>query len=115
MIAHVPLFVHPRPRRVLVIGGGDGGPSGGPQAPVGPALHARRDRRGWSVEACRKFIPQTASALDDPRVTVTIADGVEFVAKTDESFDVVLVDSTDPIGPAQPSLAPSSTPTSGGS
>jgi spermidine synthase len=102
MIAHVPLFVHPRPRRVLVIGGGDGGT-------VREVLkHASVERcrlveiDGMVVEACRRFIPQTAAALDDPRVTVTIADGVEFVARTDEAYDVVIVDSTDPIGPAQP-------------
>jgi spermidine synthase len=54
------------------------------------------------VNACRRFIPQTASCLDDPRVEVTIADGVEFVTTTGETYDVVLVDSTDPIGPAKP-------------
>ena len=43
-----------------------------------------------------------AAALDDPRATVTIADGVAFVADTDERFDLVIVDSTDPIGPATP-------------
>ncbi len=102
MIAHVPLFVQPDPRRVLVIGGGDGGT-------VREVLKHRSVERctlveidEMVVEACKRYIPQTASSLDDPRVTVTIADGVEFVAKTKERFDVVIVDSTDPIGPAQP-------------
>jgi spermidine synthase len=106
MIAHVPLFVHPRPERVLVIGGGDGGTVR--EVFKHPSVqHCRLvEIDGMVVEACRKFIPQTASALDDPRVTVTIADGVEFVAGTEESFDVVIVDSTDPIGPAQPLFGP---------
>jgi spermidine synthase len=106
MIVHVPLFVHPEPRRVLVIGGGDGGT-------VREVLrHKTVDRcvlveiDDMVVDACRQFIPQTASCLDDPRVTVTIGDGVEFVAKTQEKFDVVIVDSTDPIGPATPLFGP---------
>jgi spermidine synthase len=106
MIAHVPLFVHPDPRRVLVIGGGDGGT-------VREVLKHKSVERctlveidAMVVEACRVYIPQTASSLGDPRVVVTIADGVEFVAKTQERFDVVIVDSTDPIGPAQPLFGP---------
>jgi len=102
MIAHVPLFLHPNPRRVLVIGGGDGGT-------VREVLKHRSVEHcrlveidAMVVDTCKKFIPQTASALDDPRVTVSVADGVEFVASTGETFDVAIVDSTDPIGPAQP-------------
>ena len=57
---------------------------------------------GAVVEACRNHLPQTASALDDPRVEVTTQDGVEFVARSTERFDVVIVDSTDPVGPAVP-------------
>ncbi len=102
MIVHVPLFVHPEPRRVLVIGGGDGGT-------VRETLRHRTIEHCRLVEidemvvsACREFIPQTSSCLDDPRVEVTIADGVEFVATTAERYDVVIIDSTDPIGPAKP-------------
>lgn len=100
MIAHVPLFVHPNPRRVLIIGGGDGGtarevlrhPS------VEECTLVEIDR--MVVEACCLHLPKTASCLD--RVEVVIGDGVAYVAETDRNFDVVLVDSTDPIGPAQP-------------
>lgn len=106
MIAHVPLFVHPRPRRVLVIGGGDGG-TVREALKHGTVEHCRLvEIDKMVVDACREFIPQTASALDDPRVEVTIADGVEFVAATNETYDVVIVDSTDPIGPAQPLFGP---------
>jgi len=102
MIAHVPLFVSQRPERVLVIGGGDGGTVR--EVLRHPSVtHCRLvEIDGVVVEACREHIPQTASALDDPRVEVTIQDGVEFVARTTERYDVVIVDSSDPVGPAVP-------------
>jgi spermidine synthase len=102
MIAHVPLFVHPRAERVLIIGGGDGGTAR--EVLRHPAVrHCRLvEIDGMVVEACREHIPQTAAALGDPRMELTIGDGVEFVARTDERYDLVLVDSTDPVGPAKP-------------
>jgi len=106
MIAHVPLFVHPGARRALVIGGGDGGTVR--EILRHPTIeHCRLveiDRLGG--DACREHIPLTAAALDDDRVTVTIDDGVRFVADTDERYDLVVVDSTDPIGPGEPLFGP---------
>lgn len=102
MIAHVPMFTHPNPKRVLVIGGGDGGT-------------VREVLRHQSVEHCKLVeidplvvegcmihIPQTSAALKDPRVEVLVEDGVKYLADTDEKYDVILIDSTDPIGPATP-------------
>jgi spermidine synthase len=107
MIAHPALFLHPKPRRVLVIGGGDGGT-------VREVLKHRSVERcvlveidGLVVEASRKHIPQTAGALSDKRASVLIEDGVKFVAETDEKFDVVIVDSTEPFGPAAELFGPS--------
>ena len=101
MIAHVPLFVHPNPKRVLVIGGGDGGS-------VREVLKHKSVERcvlveidGLVVEASRKYIPLTASKLSDKRAAVRIEDGVKFVRETAERFDVVIVDSTEPFGPAK--------------
>ena len=101
MIAHVPLFLHPRPRRVLVIGGGDGGS-------VREVLRHKSVERcvlveidGLVVEASRKYIPLTAAKLSDRRAVVRIEDGVKFVRETEERFDVVIVDSTEPFGPAK--------------
>jgi spermidine synthase len=101
MIAHVPLFVHPRPRRVLVIGGGDGGT-------VREVLRHKSVERcvlveidALVVEASRKYIPLTAGKLSDRRAVVRIEDGVKFVRETGERFDVVIVDSTEPFGPAK--------------
>jgi spermidine synthase len=102
MIAHVPLFVHAGAERVLVVGGGDGGTVREVLRHPG-VRHCRLvEIDGMVVDACRQHIPQTAAALDDPRCEVTIGDGVEFVARTDERYDLVLVDSTDPVGPAKP-------------
>ncbi len=102
MIAHVPLFTHPGAERVLVIGGGDGGTAREVLRHRGVKACRMVEIDEMVVDACRKFIPQTAGCLDDPRLELTIADAVKFVAETDERFDVVLVDSTDPIGPAKP-------------
>ncbi len=100
MISHVPLFLHPSPEKVLVIGGGDGGTVREVLKHPGVKECRLVEIDGMVVEACREFIPSTASALDDPRARVTIDDGVRFVAETDERFDVVLIDSTDPFGAA---------------
>ncbi|MCR4296375.1 MAG: polyamine aminopropyltransferase, partial [Elusimicrobia bacterium] len=107
MIAHPALFLHPKPRRVLVIGGGDGGT-------VREVLKHRSIERctlveidGLVVSTSRRYIPQTAGALSDRRATVLIADGVKFVAETEEKFDVVIVDSTEPFGPAAELFGPS--------
>ena len=101
MIAHVPLFLHPKPKRVLVIGGGDGGS-------VREVLKHKSVERcvlveidSLVVEASRKFLPLTAAKLSDKRCVVRIDDGVKFVKETDERFDVIIVDSTEPFGPAK--------------
>ncbi len=101
MIAHVPLFLHPKPRRVLVIGGGDGGS-------VREVLKHKSVERcvlveidALVVEASRKYLPLTAAKLSDKRAVVRIEDGVKFVRETGERFDAVIVDSTEPFGPAK--------------
>lgn len=107
MLVHVPLAAHPRPRRVLVIGGGDGGT-------VREALRHESVEHVDLVEidarvtdAARRFFPTLSGALDDPRVTVRHVDGIRFVADAaDGSYDVVLVDSTDPVGAAEGLFGP---------
>ena len=102
MIAHVPLFTHPDPRRVLIIGGGDGGTAREVLRHPGVRVCTMVEIDGLVVEVCKKYLPQTACALDDPRLTLRIEDGVKYMAETSERFEVVIVDSTDPIGPAAP-------------
>lgn len=100
MLAHVPLVTHPRPRRVLVIGGGDGGV-------VREVLKHRAVEEVHLVEidgrvlaAAREHLPTIASGLGDPRVRVTVGDGIEYVQGVRDAYDVIIVDSTDPVGPA---------------
>ncbi len=102
MIAHVPLFVHPNPKNVLVIGGGDGGTAREVirHASVEKCTMVEIDK--MVVDACIEHIPQTSQDLTGDRVNLIIGDGVKFVKETKEKFDVILVDSTDPIGPATP-------------
>ena len=102
MITHVPMFTHPNPKNVLVIGGGDGGT-------VREVLKHKSIEKctmveidGDVVEACKKFIPQTASELTHPKVNLLIEDGVDFMKNSQEKYDVILIDSSDPIGPATP-------------
>jgi spermidine synthase len=102
MMAHVPLNVHPNPKKVLVIGGGDGGTAR--EVLRHPAVEVCRmvEIDSMVVEACRQFIPQTASAFAHPKMQLEIADGVQFMRESKETFDVILIDSTDPNGAAQP-------------
>ncbi len=102
MISHVPLFVHPAAKKVLIIGGGDGGTAREVIRHNTVEECTMVEIDAMVVDACKKYIPQTAKALDDARVNLIIGDGVKFVKETTEKFDVIIVDSTDPIGPAQP-------------
>ncbi|MCM3714219.1 spermidine synthase [Alkalihalobacillus oceani] len=100
MVAHVPLFTHPEPKHVLVVGGGDGGvirevlkhPS------VEKATLVEID--GKVIEYSKKYLPSIAGALDDPRVDVQVDDGFMHIAKAEDAYDVIMVDSTEPVGPA---------------
>ena len=100
MIAHVPLFVHARPGDVLVIGGGDGG------CVTNVLMHADVKRCTLCeidekvIEVSRRHFPRLTKGLDDPRCRIMISDGKKFIETTDEKFDVVLLDLSDPIGPA---------------
>ena len=100
MMAHVPLFAHGRAKKALIIGGGDGGVLR--EALRHPELESvmlcEIDRS--VIDLCRAHFPEvSAGSYDDPRTRIVIADGTKFVAETDERFDVIMVDSTDPIGP----------------
>ncbi len=100
MITHVPLNTHPSPKNVLVIGGGDGGaireivkhPS------VERAVLVEIDRR--VVEVSREYLPEISSGLDNPKVNVIYDDGIKHVKENPNTYDVIIVDSTEPVGPA---------------
>ena len=100
MLVHVPMMAHPDPRRVLVIGGGDGGALRRVlDYPVEKATLVEID--GEVVRVSRELLPSIAGdAFDHPKGELIIGDGVQYLRETTEHFDVILVDSTDPVGPA---------------
>ncbi len=101
MITHVPMAVHPNVKNVLVIGAGDGGV-------------ARELTRYETIESidiveidemvvdvCRKYLTQTACGFDDTRVNLYFQDGLKFIRKCENKYDLIIVDSTDPFGPGE--------------
>lgn len=100
MITHVPLNTHSNPKNVLVIGGGDGGAIREivKHPAVERATLVEIDRR--VVEVSREHLPEISAALDDPKVTVIYDDGIKHVRDNPGKYDVIMVDSTEPVGPA---------------
>lgn len=101
MITHIPMAVHPDVRKVLVIGAGDGGA-------------VRELAKYKSIESidlveideqvitvCKEFLPKTACCFDDSRLTVYNQDGLKFIRKYENEYDLIIVDSTDPFGPGE--------------
>jgi len=100
MLTHVPLMAHGNVKRVLIIGGGDGGMLREvcKHASVEHITQVEIDDQ--VVEMCKEFLPRhSAGAYDDPRVNIVIDDGANFVRECEDRFDVIISDSTDPIGP----------------
>ncbi|MCR5805419.1 MAG: polyamine aminopropyltransferase [Oscillospiraceae bacterium] len=101
MITHVPMAVNPDIENVLVIGAGDGGT-------VRELTRYENIRHIDMVEideqvvdVCRKYIPQTACRLSDLRVNIHYEDGLRFVRSRENEYDLIIVDSTDPMGPGE--------------
>jgi len=98
MMAHVPLFTHGKAKKVLVIAGGDGGTVREIlKHPVDEVHHVEIDES--VIEAAKEFFPDHCSGFADPRCKIFCEDGIEFVKKH-KGYDVVIIDSTDPLGPA---------------
>ena len=101
MISHIPLYSHPNPKKVLIIGGGDGGtlrevckhPS------VEKAVLVEID--DMVIEGAKKYFPECAKGFESPKADVQVTDGIKYIEETEDRFDVIIVDSTDPIGPAE--------------
>lgn len=101
MLTHVPILAHGAAREICVIGGGDGGI-------LREALRHPVDRvtmveiDASVVELCTTYLPSISNgAFDDPRTNLVIADGARFMAEENDRFDVIIVDSTDPMGPGE--------------
>jgi spermidine synthase len=100
MLSHVPFFSARAPSSALVIGGGDG-------FTLRELLKHRSlesltlvDIDEMVIERCKEFFPDSRASFEDPRVTVTFADGAEFVREQERQFDLILVDAADPVPPA---------------
>lgn len=101
MITHVPMAVHPGAKKILVIGAGDGG--------------VLRELSRYEciesidlveideqvVNVCKKYLPKTACGFDDKRVNLYFQDGLRFIRKKENEYDIIIVDSTDPFGPGE--------------
>ena len=102
MMTHVPILAHGQARQILIIGGGDGGMARECLRHTGVEQVTMVEIDAGVVELCRTYLPSlSAGAFDDPRLRLEIADGARFVAETAQRFDVIIVDSTDPIGPGE--------------
>lgn len=102
MGAHVPLFTHPDPKRVLIVGGGDGGMAR--EVARHPGVEhvdlVEIDER--VIECCKTYFPQIAVVLSgNPKVHVHVADGIKWVREHEAEYDVVIIDSSEPIGPGE--------------
>jgi len=101
MIVHVPLLIHPAPHNILIIGGGDGGTVREVlKHPEVQNVHVCEIDEEV-VKVCRKFLPSIASGLDDKRVRLLYEDGAAFIRNKKGAYDVIIVDSTDPVGPGK--------------
>lgn len=101
MITHVPMMVHPNPEHVLIIGAGDGGA-------VRELVKYENVKQidlveidEMVVDVCRKYLPKTACALDDPRLQIHYEDGLKYIRSCEDQYDLIIVDSTDPFGPGE--------------
>lgn len=100
MLTHVPLMAHGNVKRVLIIGGGDGGMLREVCKHRSVEHITQVEIDDQVVEMCKEYLPNhSAGAYDDPRVNIVIDDGINFVRECKDQFDVIISDSTDPIGP----------------
>ena len=101
MMSHPVLFTHPDPKQVLIIGGGDCGT-------LREVLKHEGVARVWQIEldervtrVAERFFPELCASNTDPRATLNFGDGIKWIAEaTAQSYDIIIVDGTDPIGPA---------------
>ncbi|MBU1077941.1 MAG: polyamine aminopropyltransferase [Spirochaetes bacterium] len=101
MIAHPVLFTHPSPKKVLIIGGGDGGT-------LREVLKHPNIRSVDMVEidedvvnVCKEYFPAVSKQINHSKANILIEDGIKFVANKKNEYDIILIDSSDPVGPAE--------------
>lgn len=101
MLSHPALFSHPNPEKVLIIGGGDGGTLREVcrHKSVKKAVLCEIDE--IVINASKKYFPEIATGFNDLKAEVIVGDGIKYIQESNELFDVILIDSTDPVGPAE--------------
>lgn len=106
LLVHPALTAHPDPKHVLIIGGGDGGTASElvryPQ--IERIVMAELDAQ--VVHVGREFFPALSQGLNDPRLELHFSEGDHFIQTTEELFDVIIIDGSDPIGPAKALFEP---------
>jgi spermidine synthase len=100
MLAHVPLFTHPNPREVLIVGGGDCGTLTEvmKHPEVGHCTMCELDQ--MVVETTKKHLPHLTAGLEDSRSNLVFQDGKKFIEDGDDRYDIIVLDLSDPVGPA---------------
>lgn len=102
MISFLPLFSHPNPKKVLIVGGGDGGVAREvcKHASVVEVSQVEIDQ--MVIDLCKQYLPKMAVGLSHPKLKLYVEDGFKFMEKHQNEFDVIITDSSDPVGPAIP-------------
>jgi len=100
MLTHIAMQSHPGPQQVLIVGGGDGGVLREVLKYDSVERATLVEIDGEVIEAAKKYLPTIAAGFNDPRAQVLVTDGIEHVKQVVGEYDVILIDSTEPIGPA---------------
>ncbi len=101
MIVHVPMAVHPAVHKVLVIGAGDGGVVRELTRYKSVEQIDLVEMDKMVVETCRQYLPGNACRLDDKRVHIFYEDGLKYIRRCENEYDLIIVDSNDPFGPSE--------------
>jgi spermidine synthase len=101
MITHIPLFSHPNPKRALIIGGGDCGALTEvlKHPEIEECVMCEIDK--MVVEVSKKYFPYLTTGVNDPRAKMVFQDGKEYIANGTDLFDIIMLDLSDPVGPAE--------------
>ncbi len=105
MISHPAMLAHPNPQSILIIGGGDGGTAREILRHPSVEQITQVEIDHLVVEASQKFLPSMSQSFSNPKMNLLIQDGIEYVrdlasAKNSQQFDVIIIDGSDPMGPA---------------
>lgn len=101
MITHIPMAVNPNIKKVLVIGAGDGGTIRELTRYQTIEKIDMVEIDEWVVKLCKEYLPQTSEKLEDERVNIYFEDGLKYVRRKQNEYDLIIVDSTDPFGPGE--------------